>query len=296
METADMHRGVQWPKARLKWPDGRLMCCTFRVAYEAFRKSGRFKKSSKIPVNVASLSHANYGGAVGIWRLMEIFDRYGVKGTIGANALAIEKWPESVKAAHAAGHEICSHGTTNDIHMTDLTAEEQRIEVRTCTKTIEACVGERPIGWAGPGNLHTAETLGILADEGYQWFGDAFDDDVPYVASINGKRIAVIPKLNYANDWRGWSGGLGNATSYFEGFRTSFDFMYQEALRGRPGAMDVIVHAELGGRPNIAVAVEQMLRYVKQYQDEVWIPRRRDLSDYLLNGSGLEAEPYRPLD
>ena len=38
-------------------------------------------------------------------------------------------------------------------------------------------------------------------------------------------------------------------------FKTSFDFMYQEALRGRAGAMDVIVHAELGGRPNIAVAL-----------------------------------------
>ena len=49
-----MHRGVQWPQPKLAWPDGKLICCTFRVAYEAFRKSGRFKRTSKIPVNVAS--------------------------------------------------------------------------------------------------------------------------------------------------------------------------------------------------------------------------------------------------
>ena len=197
---------------------------------------------------------------------------------------------------HKAGHEIAAHGMTNDHDMTDLTPDQQRQEVRDCVRVIEDCVGERPVGWAGPGNLHTAETLGILADEGYRWFGDAFDDDVPYVAEVNGKRIAVIPKLNYANDWRAWSGGLGNATTYFEGFKTSFDFIYQEALRGRAGAMDVIVHAELGGRPNIAVALEQMIRYVKQYQDEVWIPLRREVADYLLAGSNLPAEPYRPLD
>ena len=137
---------------------------------------------------------------------------------------------------------------------------------------------------------------GIVAEEGYTWFGDAFDDDVPYVADVNGKRIAVIPKLNYANDWRAWSGGLGNASTYFEGFKTSFDFIYQEALRGRAGAMDVIVHAELGGRPNIACALEQMIRYVKQYQEQVWIPLRRDVADYLLTSSNLPAEPYRPLD
>jgi peptidoglycan/xylan/chitin deacetylase (PgdA/CDA1 family) len=290
-----MHRGVQWPEPTLQWPDGRRVCCTFRVAYEAFRKSGRFKKDSKIPVNVASLSHANYGGAVGIWRLMDVFDRNGIKATIGANGLAVEKWPETIKALHQAGHEIASHGMTNDHHMTDLSPEQQREEVRGCTHVIEACVGARPVGWAGPANLHTPETLGILAEEGYRWFGDAFDDDVPYVADVNGKRIAVIPKLNYANDWRAWSGGLGNASTYFEGFKTSFDFIYQEALRGRAGAMDVIVHAELGGRPNIAVAFEQMIRYVKQYQD-VWIPTRRELADYLLSSSNLPAEPYRPLD
>ena len=291
-----MHRGVQWPQPALQWPDRRRVCCTFRVAYEAFRKSGRFKKDSNIPLNVASLSHANYGGAVGIWRLMDLFDRNGIKATIGANGLAVEKWPETIKALHQAGHEIASHGMTNDHHMTDLSPEEQREEVRGCTRVIEACVGVRPVGWAGPANLHTPETLGILADEGYRWFGDAFDDDVPYVAEANGKRIAVIPKLNYANDWRAWSGGLGNATTYFEGFKTSFDFIYQEALRGRAGAMDMIVHAELGGRPNIAVAFEQMIHYVKQYQDDVWIPTRRELADYLLSSSNLPAEPYRPLD
>jgi peptidoglycan/xylan/chitin deacetylase (PgdA/CDA1 family) len=291
-----MHCGVQWPQPTLQWPDGRRICCTFRVAYEAFRKGGRFKKDSNIPLNVASLSHANYGGAVGIWRLMDLFDRNGIKATIGANGLAVEKWPETIKALHQAGHEIASHGMTNDHHMTDLSPEQQREEVRGCTQVIEACVGVRPVGWAGPANLHTPETLGILAEEGYRWFGDAFDDDVPYVADVNGKRIAVIPKLNYANDWRAWSGGLGNATTYFEGFKTSFDFIYQEALRGRAGAMDVIVHAELGGRPNIAAAFEQMIRYVKQYQDDVWIPTRRALADYLLSSSNLPAEPYRPLD
>ena len=291
-----MHKGVQWPTPTLKWPDGKLICCTFRVAYEAFRKSGRFKKSAKIPLNFASLSHANYGGAVGVWRIMDIYERHGIKATIGANGLAVEKWPETIRAFHKAGHEIASHGMTNDHHMTDLTPEQQVEEVRGCTRVIQECTGERPVGWAGPGNLHTGETLSILAKEGYSWFGDAFDDDVPYVAEVDGKNIAMIPKLNYANDWRAWSDGLGNATTYFEGFRTSFDYLREEGLRGRCGAMDLIIHAELGTRPNIACAVEQMIRYVKQYSDEVWIPTRKELADYMLNGSGLKPEPYRPLD
>jgi hypothetical protein len=38
-----------------------------------------------------------------------------------------------------------------------------------------------------------------------------------------------------------------------------------------------------------------MIRYAKQYQDEVWIPLRREVADHLL-ASNLPAEPYRPLD
>ena len=205
------------------------------------------------------------------------------------------QWPDTIKALHQAGHEIASHGMTNDHHMTDLSPAEQREEVRGCTRVIQDCVGVRPVGWAGQGNLHTPETLGILADEGYRWFGDAFDDDVPYVAEANGKRIAVIPKLNYANDFRAWSGGLGNGDTFVKGFVEAFDFLYKEALSGRPSYIDVITHAELGGRPNMASAVERMIQYIKQYGSQVWIANRREITDYLLKQTANRKVPeYTP--
>ena len=55
-----MHHGVQWPQPTLQWPQGKRICCTFRIAYEAFRKSGRFKKSPHIEVNVTSLKEYDF--------------------------------------------------------------------------------------------------------------------------------------------------------------------------------------------------------------------------------------------
>ena len=107
----------------VKWPDGQLLACTFRVAYEAFHGSGRFKKDPKIKINQASLSHVEYGGRVGIWRLMEIFDRNDVKASINLNGLAIEMWPDSVRALHRAGHEIAAHQTTNNVSLPHLSEE-----------------------------------------------------------------------------------------------------------------------------------------------------------------------------
>ena len=75
-------------------------------------------------------------------------------------------------------------------------------------------------GLVRPGGHHTDVTLGLLAEAGYLWSGDPSDDDVPYVASVNGRRICVIPKTWYANDWRAWGNGLGDAGTFFTGSRT----------------------------------------------------------------------------
>ncbi len=275
------------------WPNGELLACTFRVAYEAFHGTGKFKKDSRIAVNQASLSHAEYGGRVGIWRLMELFDRYDVKSSINLNGLAIEMWPDSVRALHDAGHELAAHQTTNNISLPMLSEEEERAEIRACTKMIEDAVGVRPIGWGSAGNMHTEHTLHILAEEGYLYFGDPFDDDIPYVVNVAGRRMLIIPKLNYANDWRAWSGGLGTPSNYFLGFKESFDFLIQEARMGRPGYIDVVTHAELGGRPNIAAAVEMMIKYTKQFGSQVWIANRKEITEYMLNGD-FSADDYVP--
>ncbi|MBI2209831.1 MAG: hypothetical protein HYU47_04405 [Deltaproteobacteria bacterium] len=93
----------------IKWPDGKLICATFTVALEAFTRGGHFKKKSGLEVNLASVSHANYGGNVGIWRIMEVCERAGVRATVDANGLAVQRWPDAVKALHKVGHEIAGH-------------------------------------------------------------------------------------------------------------------------------------------------------------------------------------------
>ena len=79
-----------------------------------------------------------------------------------------------------------------------------------------------------------------------------------------------------------------------EGFKDSFDFVYEEALRGRPGRIDALVHAELGGRPYMAHAWEIMIRYVKQFEDVVWFAHRREIADHCIAQTN-DPPAYRPL-
>jgi len=272
----------------LQWPGNKKICATFTVALEAYLHSGHFKTSDAQGVNLVSISHANYGGNAGIWRIMEILERNRARATIDINGLAAERWPEATLALHRAGHEIAGHGYTNEVKMTALSVDAQRAEIQKVTAIVAKITGKRPVGWVSPGGNHTEATMGILADEGYLWWGDPCDDDVPYVERANGKRIVVIPKHWYFNDLRGWNGGgLGGAEA-FQAFKYSFDFVYQEALRGRPGRIDALVHAELGGRPYMAHAFERMVQYCKQFEDDLWFPTRDQIADFMLNREDAE--------
>jgi peptidoglycan/xylan/chitin deacetylase (PgdA/CDA1 family) len=181
-------------RPRIEWPDGKKICATLTVAFEAFTRGGHFKKAKGLEINLVSLSHANYGGNAGIWRILDVLERNKVRATVDVNGLAVEKWPDAVKALHQAGNEIAGHGTTNDIQMTDLTPEKQREEIRAVNRIVKEAIGCQPVGWVSPGGHHTRETLGILADEGYTWCGDQCDDDLPYVVEVDGKRMVIIPK------------------------------------------------------------------------------------------------------
>jgi peptidoglycan/xylan/chitin deacetylase (PgdA/CDA1 family) len=278
-----------------QWPGNKKLCVTFTVAFEAFNREGSFKRAKGLDVNLHSISHANYGGNAGIWRLMEIMERNDVRSTVVLNGLAAERWPDAVLTLHELGHEIAGHGFTNEVNMTELSPDGERAEVRKVIRAVEAVTGQRPVGWMSPGGgLHTMETMSIIASEGYLWSADQCDDDPPYVVEIDGHRIVVIPKLWFYNDARAWNGGASNGLMAFEAFKEGFDFVYEEALRGRPGRIDATVHAEYAGRPYIAPGFEKMIRYVKSFGDDVWIATCHDMAAYMLK-TNLKGEPYRPI-
>jgi peptidoglycan/xylan/chitin deacetylase (PgdA/CDA1 family) len=280
-------------RPKIEWPDGKKICATLTVAFEAFTRGGHFKKAKGLEVNLVSLSHANYGGNAGIWRILEVMERNGARATVDVNGLAVQKWPDAIKALHDAGHEIAGHGTTNEIRMSDLSPDQQRTEIREVNRIVKDVIGEQPVGWVSPGGFHTRETLGILADEGYTWCGDQCDDDLPYVVEVDGKRMVVVPKHWFFNDWRAWNGGASSGDMAFQQFKDGFDFVLEEAMRGKPGRIDALVHAELGGRPYMANAFEKMIRYMRAHDDVVWFPTRDEIADYVLQNTNY-IEPYSP--
>lgn len=74
--------------------------------------------------------------------LIDILAKYNVKTTFFVVGDWVDKYPESVKALHDAGHEVMSHSSHHD-HYNSLSADRIVADVQESCAKIEAVTGER---------------------------------------------------------------------------------------------------------------------------------------------------------
>ena len=114
--------------------------------------------------------------------LIDILARYNVKATFFCVGDWAEKYPESVKALHDAGHEVMSHSNHHD-HFNTLSAQEIIDDLNACNDKIEAVTGVRPTLFRPPyGEYddHVISTVRGMGIQPIQWDVDSLDwKDLP---------------------------------------------------------------------------------------------------------------------
>ena len=76
-------------------------------------------------------------------QLIDILARYQIKATFFVVGDWVDRYPESVKALHDAGHEVMNHSNSH-AHLPQLTAQQIAEDMNTCNDKIEAVTGVRP--------------------------------------------------------------------------------------------------------------------------------------------------------
>lgn len=110
-------------------------------------------------------------------RLIDILGEYGVKATFFVVGDWVDKYPESVKALHDAGHEIMNHSNTH-AHFNSLSSREIAADVEACNDKIEAVTGVRPTLIRcpyGEYDDHVISTIRSIGMEPIQWDVDSLD-------------------------------------------------------------------------------------------------------------------------
>ncbi len=110
-------------------------------------------------------------------QLIDILGQYQIPATFFVVGEWVDKYPESVKALHDAGHEIMNHSNTH-AHYPQLSADQVVADLNACNDKIEAVTGVRPTlvrlpyGDYDDNSVNAVRSIGM---EPIQWDVDSLD-------------------------------------------------------------------------------------------------------------------------
>ena len=266
------------------WPGEKPIAVVFNVCLEAWsdgKAPGISPMGNPLPAGVLdtmAISWAAYGAKRGIYRLLEAFARHDAKSSVMVSAVLAERAPEAVKAVGDAGHEILSHSYAMDVIPALMKEDEEKKNIQRCTKLLEDVSGKAVKGWLSPRGTPSANTARLLAESDYTWYGDVFDDDLPYVQTFGRKKIVAIPLSTDVNDMRSMKDGAPPRAMLdtFEEILKRID-----ERREGPVIVDVTAHAHIFGRPHGAYFYEKVIETAAKTRD-VWIATRLEIAEFVL--------------
>ena len=234
--------------------------------------------------DLAAESMFEYGSRVGFWRLMRLFAAHEMPVTIFGCALALERNPEAVAAIRAAAHDVCCHGWRWVEHY-KLDEATEREHIRRAVESLTSMFGERPLGWYCR-YAPSENTRRLLVEEGgFIYDSDAYNDELPYWTTVNGKPHLVVPYSLTNNDVKFMRGYLATADDYFQFIKDGFDLLYREGASA-PKMMSVGLHMRIMGHPARAAGLARLLDYIAGF-DDVWVCRRADIARHW-----IDRHPY----
>ncbi len=139
-----------------------------------------------------------YGNRVGIFRVLDVLDRYGVVPSVALGAEAARRHPELVDELASRGARFHAHGTFASRRITSRMSEAaQRAHIAESRDAVAQATGRVPLGWAGQDYNEAPDTPALLAEAGFTWTTDWSNDDRPYRLG----RLVSLPAHSEYNDF-----------------------------------------------------------------------------------------------
>lgn len=106
----------------------------------------------------------------GMPRLLDLYDKYGVKATFFYTGHIAQLYPQVVKMAYERGHEVGSHGLTHEVSQAFdvLTPEEQLSHLRQSKQILEDIIGDEVVSFRAPAARVDEHFPSILKEAGFR--------------------------------------------------------------------------------------------------------------------------------
>jgi allantoinase len=269
-------------RADYDWPDGRRLAVYLGLNLECFSFGTGLGAQLCPGGNPDILNHAwrDYGNRVGVWRMLDLFERLNLPCTVLTNSLMYQDAPGIVEKFRARGDDIIAHGRTNAERQDVLCEDDERSLIQDATTTLEQHEGKHPKGWLGPWIAESPTTPDLLHEAGYEYVLDWSHDEQPNWINTRQGKMLSIPYPQELNDIPQIVGRKLEAPAFRDIITDSFDVMLDDSRR-YPLVMGIALHPYIMGYPHRLKSLEQALRYIIERADErVWITTASAINDY----------------
>lgn len=268
-------------RPRIEWPHGARLAVWIGLNVEHYELD---KPSTSIHGATATLvpdplnyGWRDYGPRVGIWRQMEIFDKFGIRASVLLNADVCHHYPEIIEEGNRRHWVWLAHGKNNSILEANLSEVEERAYLTEVVATIREATGTAPRGWLGPALSETFATPKILGELGITYLCDWCADDQPFPLNTPHRMISV-PYSIEVNDIPLFVGKSYSGEEFYQLLVDQFEVLYAEGARsGR--VMAVALHPFVTGVPFRAKYLEKALAYMAE-RPYVWWATSDEIADW----------------
>jgi peptidoglycan/xylan/chitin deacetylase (PgdA/CDA1 family) len=191
-------------RPRLSWPDEApvALCVLLSLEHlEWFPPRGSFIPPSSVGYGpypelfqLTGVSKYEYGNRVGVFRVLEILDRLGIRATVAIDSALAAANPFLAEACVSRGCEIVAHGRAYSRMITaEMAEDDERAYIRSTLDELEQATGRRAAGWVGADYGESPATVRLLAELGLRYVSDWANDEQPYPMSVPTGEITALP-------------------------------------------------------------------------------------------------------
>ncbi len=223
------------------------------------------------------LSRGEYGARVGVPRVLDLLERYGLHATFFVPGHTIESFPREVELIQAGGHEIAHHSYAH-IDPSTQTEDAERADMQRALEVLKR-IGVKPRGFRSPSADFSAATLGLLEEFGFAYDSSLMADDFrPYHPRMGdrvsqqtplkrGRESAIweLPMSFEFDDWvhfqfnfNPYRNGTSAPSKVLEIWTADLDWM-DDNIDG--GVLTVAMHPQVIGRGHRVAMLERFIAH-----------------------------------
>ncbi|TWF44290.1 polysaccharide deacetylase [Chitinophaga polysaccharea] len=253
---------------RSGWADGSRLVISVSMQFEAGGQPEH--PESPFPQNMLkgykdwpANTWYEYGYKEGIPRMLDNWDKHGIKVTSHMVGSAVEKNPALAREIVQRGHEAAAHGRDwSSQYM--LSYEEEKRFIKDGVEAVKKATGATPVGYNANWLRRGDNTLTILQELGFLYHIDDLSRDEPFITKVNNIDFAVVPYTLRCNDIQLITGQWFSTDQFLQQVKMEFDQLYEEAAHRRR-MMSISFHDRIGGSPQMVKATSELFTYMQQH-------------------------------